>query len=309
MSQDAGVGTPATVPTNELDSLYQANERYRRIGQWLIVIFAAIASALLAGTQLSAWGELEGDRLDKAIVGVVAGLAGAMIAIVGASLLLPLRAMTLTQVAALPAGSPERKWLAAVDPFPGGEGMPTSIPDLIQQTDQQWQEVQELDQALTTTVMAADDPDDDAVNDAKTLLADARKRLRLLNLIGARVTAHAQYAQVRHTFHSRVRWMIFGGAVLGAFGIALFSWAANPPDPNPPVAAAFAGADLSDLSLRGVDFGSADLKGVDLSNSDLTGADLSRAKLGGVTWVGVTCPDGVEVAGELTSCEGRLKPK
>jgi hypothetical protein len=88
-----------------------------------------------------------------------------------------------------------------------------------------------------------------------------------------------------------LRGQIAAGVLVGAAGIILFAWAANPAQLVQP-APSLRGADLSGVDLRGVSLRNVDLTGANLSEADLADADLVGAVLDDVTWSNTVCPDG-----------------
>jgi hypothetical protein len=109
-----------------------------------------------------------------------------------------------------------------------------------------------------------------------------------------------------------LRSQIGGGIVIGAAGIILFAWAANPIKPDQPIPS------LAHANLRNADLRGASLRNVDLTGADLTGADLRGATITGTIWLHTICPDGTnsdagsrpDATGRPTgsTCQGHLVP-
>ncbi|MGE5830560.1 MAG: pentapeptide repeat-containing protein [Micromonosporaceae bacterium] len=114
-----------------------------------------------------------------------------------------------------------------------------------------------------------------------------------------------------------LRRQIAGGVLVGAAGIILFAWAANPAIPEQP-APSLRNADLRGADLRGASLRNADLTGADLTGANLLDADLRGARIDDVIWANTTCPDGSDsdatarpdAQGRLVggTCEGHLSP-
>lgn len=308
------VGTPSALPATEAEGLFQANERRRRTAQWLLVIFAAVGGTLLAGTQFSDWGELSGNRLTLANVGVGLGFAGVLLAIWGAAILLPLRVYSLLQIKRLTPDDPVREHIDDMDLFADFNHDPANVEELIGQLSTAWGVWTEKAEALAalrvenagdTRVTKAEDAQ---LKKAAEEASQAKRRVAELDTLSARVRFHAAYARTKELSSNWSIPMIAVGTCLAATGIAFFAWAANPPEPEKvPVSATLVRADLSGKDLTRVDFGTANITGANLSGANLTGAKLGKATIKGVVWTGATCPDGTKVEGNLDTCEGHLE--
>lgn len=114
-----------------------------------------------------------------------------------------------------------------------------------------------------------------------------------------------------------LRRQIAGGVLIGATGIILFAWAANPANPEQP-APSLRNANLGNADLRGASLRNADLTGADLTGANLRDADLRGATIKDTVWSGTTCPDGTnsdassrtDATGQTSggTCEGHLVP-
>src|SRR5262249_1625194 len=114
-----------------------------------------------------------------------------------------------------------------------------------------------------------------------------------------------------------LRRQIAAGVILGAAGIVLFAWAANPSKPEQPAPslrnAVLRGADLQGASLR-----NPDLTGPDMTLANLRGADLRGAMIERTIWSQTICPDGTnsDASARLDAhdrmvggtCKGHLVP-
>jgi hypothetical protein len=102
-----------------------------------------------------------------------------------------------------------------------------------------------------------------------------------------------------------LRGQIGGGIVIGAAGIILFAWAANPTKLDQPIPS-LAHANLRDADLRGASLRNVDLTGADLTGADLNGSDMRGATITGTTWLHTICPDGTNSdAGSRPDVTGR----
>jgi hypothetical protein len=114
-----------------------------------------------------------------------------------------------------------------------------------------------------------------------------------------------------------LRRQIVAGVLIGAAGIVLFAWAANPATPEQP-APSLRNADLRNADLRGASLRNADLTGADLTGANLRDVDLRGATIKDTVWSDTTCPDGTnsdatartDATGLTTgaTCEGHLVP-
>jgi hypothetical protein len=112
-----------------------------------------------------------------------------------------------------------------------------------------------------------------------------------------------------------LRRQIAAGVLVGAAGIILFGWAANPSAPQQP-APSLRNANLQGTDLRGASLRNVDFTGANLTGADLQGADLHGAIIKDTIWSNTTCPDGINsdaiarpnTAGEMigATCEGHL---
>ncbi len=175
---------------------------------------------------------------------------------------------------------------------------------------------------------------DDADEDDRGEIADEMVVVdsEILDLLqrSSALIGHANYILLEDAFRKSLGRMV-KAAVGAAVGIGLFAWAANPPDPSPPVSIRLVGANLEGADPQGSDLRSADLtsgllSGADLSravligakltNADLRGANLTGANLRnagmlgadlrGVIWSETQCPDG-EISNDVGgTCEAHL---
>ena len=122
----------------------------------------------------------------------------------------------------------------------------------------------------------------------------------------AAVLAVAQYQVLQAKFRT-VMHRLSLGVVVGAVGLGLFAWAANPPDPVPP-SAILSGANLTNSDLRDADLSGVDLTDANLTRANLSGATMTGTKLKGVHWSDTTCPDGSNSDADGDTCLGHLGP-
>lgn len=173
-----------------------AIERYRDLAKYLITVFAAVGGLLVAGTQLASIGELSWDDDATRVLATVIGLAVA-IAAVAALIWLVLRVLRPIEVSLQDVQADEdlRAYLQARPALLGGR---TTVQDLIDQTSNPL-----LD-------------DDDRAAWAKVV---------------DRAVSAAAYRLMQRNFDRTWRPLMIA-AFVGAAGIVVFTWGANPPDPT-----------------------------------------------------------------------------
>jgi hypothetical protein len=252
--------------------LSASRELVRSAARWFIAGLGAIGAVLVAGSQLSSVGALSPDTLRfwLAIVGVAVGLVAilwAMWRVV--DVLSPAQWAFEDLVAAwdaAPADPPTPRWwnrrqrrsvgrfLRDHPTYLGGFDSPAAIASVYEGSSARRAGLDDLVDLM-----------DDLLDKASTV--DLRSRFTTL------------------------RSQIAAGVLVGAAGIILFAWAANPADVAQPAPslryAQLRGADLQGASLRNVD-----LTGADLTDADLRDADVLGATLADVTWSNTRCPDG-----------------
>lgn len=173
-----------------------AIERYRDLAKYLVGIFAAVGGLLVAGTQLSSLGQLSWDDDRARLMTAVIALALALVAVIlvlgrAVSILRPLE-LALADVA------DESGPRTAIEARPTLLGGARDV----------------------KTVAALVDPNNEAV--------DAAARARW-SAVAAGIVEYAAYREMQRRFDV-ARMAMLAYAVLAAAAIALFAWAANPPD-------------------------------------------------------------------------------
>lgn len=272
-------------------SLAAGRDLIRSAAKWFITGLGAIGAVLVAGSQVSSLGALAPGswRLWIAALGVICGLAAVLVAMWSVVDILAGRLWTWDDVVAAcrdpqPEGtdrtarrrnSAVRKWIDANPSVLGGY-------DCVQ--------------GIDTTYTAAE-PDEAGIADLADLMSAITDK-------AATVDLDARWLRLRRT--------IAAGVAVGAAGVVVFAWAANPPPPLPQPPASLRSVSLRGANLAGASLRNADLTGADLTDADLRNADLQGAKVGGVTWHNTTCPDGTRSSNHGTarteSCEGHLLP-
>jgi Pentapeptide repeats (8 copies) len=289
-------------------------ERVRDAAKWLLGAFGAIATVLIAGTQLSSIGSLNGSgRLVLAIVAAVVALIGLGVA---AWLALDIMMPSPASLQEVVSKEPKNK-------------LAETHPELLQGFDS----VEDLKNDYVAALKTRKDTVEKHYQMPPLASADEVKAAgNLVQVIGQAVqevegiTAYIALESKLRDPGRRGRLFFLAAAV--AAGIMLFAWAANPPETEPQgVAPDLSGLQLDDVSLAGAqlenanlerasfedsdlrgadltnanltnatlttaDLRGAELQDADLTNADLTGAMLAGAHLGGVTWANTTCPDG-----------------
>lgn len=174
--------------------MQSAIDRYRDLAKYLIGILAAIGALLVAGTQLSSIGGLSWSDDRSRLIAAVAGLAVALAAVIwiirrALDVLRPVD-MSLGEIAG------NDKLRVAIEREPGLLGG-----------------------AKKVTLLAALARDSPITSQAE------RERWRQ---VAAGVVDRASFLEMERRFDRAWREMI-GAAAIGAVGIAVLAWAANPP--------------------------------------------------------------------------------
>lgn len=276
------------------DALEKANDRIRDAAKWLIASSAAVAAALIAGSQLSSIGKLavalptsvETARLWVAVFGAVVGLVAVVYILWTAVQLLPEVPVTIRDLVTewdQPSQrvAPAVTFLKARPKYLQGFGSPA---DLEQHRERA---VKELDEASDPAKIA----------ELQTYIGDLDTRITA-------VENRASNKVLEGSFNSALRKLLWATAV-AAVGIIGFAWAANPPA-DPPPTAKLVNAQLVGVNLRDSNLVNAKLDNADLSDADLTGADLTGASIAGVKWNNTICPDGVNSDAAGNTCAGHL---
>lgn len=277
--------------TPEQPSLAAGRDLIRSAAKWFITGIGAIGAVLVAGSQVSSLGALTVDspRLWIAAAGVVLGLAAVLVAMWSVVDVLAGRLWTWDDVvAACSESQPEsldrteirrrkfvREWIAQ---NPSALGSYESVQHI----------KTEYDNA---------DPEDEHINDLTELMSELADK-------AATVDLDARWLRLRRT--------IAVGVAIGAIGVVVFAWAANPPKPPPQPPASLMSASLVGADLRGASLRNADLTGADLTRANLANADLRGAKIDNVKWNQTICPDGTSSdkhgRGHEETCIGHLIP-
>jgi hypothetical protein len=210
----------------------RASDRIRETTKWLIGTYAAVGAALIAGSQLSNIGRLPlcihaaGDcaRLWVAIAGIIVSLFGVVFAIhAGVRVLVSQR---------LPTSALQQEWERG--PASGIYRFFFENPVFLQG----FADFADMD-AKETEALAEYDSLEQALSEAQPeAQAQLREKLKacedktkeILRRSDAVVSLANQVALA--DLFSRTTRRLLLGAMLAAFGIGLFAWAANPPVPR-----------------------------------------------------------------------------
>lgn len=288
-------GAPVANSTKTQDELSDSRDQaIRDSAKWIIGAFAAIGAILVAGSQLSSIGSLPvgwptslaNARLWLAVLGAALSLSAVVVAIWGCVQVLVPSNLTMRDLADDWA-SPSRRTSAAVEFF-------KKDPRFLQGLKSP-QEYFELRDDLFAKLKTAPDSDIQALTDR---IAKLDSRARAVTRIGQ--------SRILESDFNRILTKLLLAASLGALGITMFAWAANPPEATPR-------ASLTDASLIGANLRDADLTGVNmaranLTDADLTGANLTGAILTNVIWSNTICPDGINSDDVGQSCAGHRGP-
>lgn len=186
-----------STPLEDPSGVRAGIDRYRDLAKYVVTIFAAVAAAMLAGTQLSSIGSLTWDddkaRIITAIVGFLFAFGGIFMVISSALAVLKPVEMSLDQIENDPDLKQfvERRKTLLLH----GLGSAAELRDLLQSD-----------------------------------LLDAESR-KAWAAVAASLVDRVAYEKVRREFESAWKSMVIW-AVVGAIGIVAFVWAANPPDPS-----------------------------------------------------------------------------
>lgn len=244
-----------------------ARQSVQAAAKWYVAALGAIGAILLAGSQLSSLGALDGgsQRWWVAIVGVIVGLLAVLWAVSGVVRILAGRPWTFEDAGreAKKPQSPVGKWLLEN-----------------QSTMGDFRSLSEIES--TYKEANASDP---RIHELVDLMNAIRDKTGAVNL-------SARFG--------RLRKQIAASMTVAALGILAFSWAANPSETPAP---SLRLADLSGADLRGASLRRADLTGARLTNANLRGANLDGAEVSDVVWGNTVCPDGAN--SDASAREGR----
>jgi hypothetical protein len=320
--------TAAAAAAPRFEAQLKAAESIRETAKWLVAIFGAIAGVLIAGTQLSSLGSIEGEPLRLGL-----GLGSAFLALLG---------VTLSVWFLLSVMLPSSATLSDSNDFDerhqeAFRGYATSRAEL-------------REKYLDALRNRRDNLEGNWVFPPTVSDPEALNAMRLSKDIGGAVDATVAlraYDNLENRMKSNSRYIIGGGAIAAA-AIVIFAWAANPPseesaaaettssssgDAQPSgasmVGATLTGADLTaasleDADLHGADLSGAQLVGAELSNADLRGVNLDDANLrnanlegalltgasvDGALWTNTVCPDGEIAEASTDGCKDHLEVK
>lgn len=278
--------------------LSQSRDLVRSSAKWFVAGLGGIGAVLVAGSQLSSVGALPGlsERFWVAIGGVVLGLLAILWAMWRVVDILTPARWTFEDVVV--------EWKQA-PPHPPQSRIPwreerrmkhPSVGRFLRDHPLLYGN-QESPEAIQA-VYEESEPDRQGLDDLVALMDDILDKAATVDL--------------QRRFHI-LRWQIAMGVLVGAAGIIVFAWAANPPDQPPP---SLRNADLTDVHFRGASLRNADLTGANLTGANLRDTDLVDATIEGVIWSNTICPDGTnsdsratrDAAGALVggTCEGHM---
>jgi hypothetical protein len=205
-------------------ALAQAADRIRESAKWLLVSFAAVGATLIAGLQIADIGSLTNDvddRLTWAIVGIVLGVAGVVVAIGSASTVVMKSFVTLKSLADGDAPDAATKSVKGDRAVLAGYA---TVEDL-------YDAYAAAAEARIETLKAYYDDPGGAGKGEKAKAAEDWGTI--LDRVQSHVLERASFVSVQSAY-SHARWGILLGAAISAAGIGTFAWAANPPKATPP---------------------------------------------------------------------------
>jgi len=204
------------VGANTANVFSDAAGRIRDAAKWLLAAFALVGATFAAGIQLSSLGNLTfdtaEDRLDWAIAGVSLTVLGIAIAIGGATLVIGKSFVTMY-------------WLKSKDyrhdQIDKDQVLLASRAN-VGALYKEYHEALSAQSVAANAYLAAPDKTKEVELNA------ASSKVTYLDKISQNVVEQASYRRLRFWWlWSRLG--VFVGAVLAAAGIAVFAWAANPP--------------------------------------------------------------------------------
>jgi hypothetical protein len=222
----------ADAPAAPPDPLAAGADRIRKTAQWMIGAFAAVGAALIAGTQLSSIGALDGWRLALAFLAVPLALAGVALAVWAAAAVAQMSRVSLVELAAPAGAAPgKRRWL-----FPDLRTEPTRRVRSEVATDATYlagyRDVTTLKDEYVDAVRRQREAAREyyaAPQDANKI--DALNRVQAevdsLDVYVQRLLGIASFERLGVGYGLAQRYMLYGAAV-AAMGIVLFTYAANP---------------------------------------------------------------------------------
>jgi hypothetical protein len=257
-------------------------DRVREAAKWLIGAFAAIGGVLIAGSQLSSLGGLEGGRLLLAVLAAVLALVGLALAIwLVFDIMLPSQATLHDLVEA------ERR---------GDQGLGTIArdhPELLQGYSKKVAGLQSSYRAALIQrrrALEGNYQTPPTVSDDEVLRAN--NRVTSIGYAVDAVLSVAVYLALDRKLRSQSRkWLLFAAALGTAVAIIGFVFAANPPQDDEAGGDTTAGLQLDgallpNASLAGQDLSNANLEATTLSDADLRAADLRDATITNARWEG-----------------------
>lgn len=222
-----------------------ATTQLREVAKWLIGAFAAVATVMLAGTQLSSLGALSTEdptRLVVAVSAAVVVVAATTGAIYQLSTVLPLDFSGIHGLVEESREQPMRDVLAADSGYRAGRANVAALLADYEAARLRDRRARHARGALELEVAEAPEPSEQL----EARLARAVKLEELAaaeaKALNANVTALVQmkgYLNVRRRFDS-ARTAVLWLAALAAAGIITFAWAANPSEAGPAAGAAIA---------------------------------------------------------------------
>ena len=200
--------------------LGKAADRVRESAKWLIASFAAVGALLIAGLQIADIGALSGGRLAGAIVGIILGVLGVVVAIAAASSVVTKSFVTLKGLA--------EQTNTTKEPLKSIEGDKVMLGGL----DSVSALKNTYEAAATARLQALKTYYESPTDDNKLKAETASNWAKALDRIESNVLDRASFIVVKEQY-GLARWGILIGAALSAIGIATFAYAANPPESAP----------------------------------------------------------------------------
>lgn len=192
--------------------LEAAADRIRETAKWLVVTFGAIAGVLVGGLQLTSLPDLSDDVRSDALFGYGLGVAGALLAVLAATIVMTAGRRTLDDLTGTGGSRTLREHLNEMTDLHGGY---TSIAELVQKITAARKERTQAWEALQGA--------GDATKAAEQAKYDAAiERMGILTPLANRLLTVASFEHLRRTWVV-CRVVIVASAALSAAGVAIFA--------------------------------------------------------------------------------------
>jgi hypothetical protein len=212
-------------PGFDAAALDASSDRIRETAKWIVATFGAVAGAVIVGLELSDIGKLEGS--DRTIAAIAAfGSLAVVVVIVGlASTILARPRVPLNELSSKGTSRKYKRLREQLNRNTSLYGKYGSVAGLVDRVEAEWGKQLRSWEELNSS-------DDPAVQArAKKEHEETAKLMPNLNVLNRRLMAVARAEDIRLTFE-RLRYWIFGLALVVALGGAVFAYVDSAPDPE-----------------------------------------------------------------------------